>query len=222
MKEYDNRFKDAPWYEKAHKENILFIGAGGIGSNALHCLTKTIPASYIVIDMDSVEKYNIGTQFFQTDMIGMNKVDAVVRNSRTFGSNANITPLNEPYNSNMYLPIMITGLDNMKTRKQCFDTWKEQEDRELFIDGRLRANLYEIYVVKPGNEAAYEATLFKDSEADDGPCTFKQTAYFAMLIGARITQVVVNHLTNKQLGEDICVVPFKIKEISEPFYFEKV
>lgn len=110
---------------------------------------------------------------------------------------------------------MIAALDNMAARKQMFDYWKSRDDRELFIDGRLRANLYEVYAVTKGNEAKYEETLFMDSEVDDGPCTFKQTSYFAGLIGARITHILVNYLTNKYSGEEVSVVPFKVSEVGE-------
>ena len=108
----------------------------------------------------------------------------------------------------------------MKTRKQIFDVWRSKDNRELLLDGRLRANYYEVYAVVPGKEEEYEKTLFSDSEIAEGPCTFKQTAYFGMLIGARITQIIVNYLTNKYAEEPLCNVPFKVSEFGEPFSFE--
>jgi hypothetical protein len=90
----------------------------------------------------------------------------------------------------------------------------------LLIDGRLSANLYEVYVVTPGKEEEYEKTLFESSEASYAPCTFKQTAYVGALIGARITQVVVNYLSNKYSEVPFCTLPFKIEEFTEPFYID--
>jgi hypothetical protein len=217
---YNSRFKDAPWYDKSINETILVVGAGGIGSNAMHCLTKTIPATYIIVDDDKVEEYNIGTQFFRTDFLNKSKVSAVVDNAKVFGSLAKVIALESKYNPTMYSPIFLTGLDNMKTRKECFEEWRKHEDRELFIDGRLRSNLLEIYSVQKGQEALYEETLFDDSEIDDGACTFKQTAYMAMMIGAKMTNILVNYLINKYSEEPLSVVPFKIKEYSELFYRE--
>lgn len=216
---YNDRFKDAPWYEKCLSENILFIGTGGIGSNTMLPLAKTIPATYYIMDMDTVDEYNIGTQNFSKDQVGKRKVVALKETLEKF-SVAKINTLCQKYN-NEFLPIIVTGLDNMTTRKEVFEQWKTHENRELFIDGRLRASLYEIYVVTKGREEEYEKTLFEDSEIDDGPCTFKQTAYFAMLIGARITHVLVNYLTNKYSTEgDVCNLPFSIKEFGEPFYID--
>jgi len=216
--EYNDRFKDAPWYEKSSNEHIILVGTGGIGSNALFALTKTVPATYWIYDPDKVEAINIGTQNFKKNQIGKYKVSSILQNCQE-QSNCSIRQFNSKYN-NEYFPIMITGLDNMATRKQVFEKWSKQDNRELLIDGRLRANLYEVYVVTKGREEQYEATLFDDSEVDDGPCTFKQTAYFGMLIGARITHVLVNYLINKYANEEICNLPFKISEFGEPFLIE--
>jgi molybdopterin/thiamine biosynthesis adenylyltransferase len=216
MQQFDDRFKDAPWYLLSKDEKILLVGVGGIGSNTLYSMVKTIPAKYHILDNDLVEERNIGTQFFFPKDKGKSKVFAVKDSLMGLGV---IYPVKQPYIIEYY-PITVTGLDNMETRKKVFNVWKNRDNRELFIDGRLRANYYEIYVVTPGKEEEYEKTLFEDKDVDEGPCTFKQTAYFAVLIGARITQVVVNYLINKYSGEEICAIPFKISELSEPFYIE--
>jgi hypothetical protein len=199
MNNYNERFKDAPWYIKSQEEKILVIGTGGIGSNSLYCLTKTIPAQYYILDSDIVEEHNVGTQFFRPNQIGKYKVEACKDNCEYPGSKPIIT-MKKQY-SDEYLPIMISALDNMKSRKEVYNIWKSREDRQILIDGRLRSSLYEVYIVTPGREEEYEKTLFEDSEVDSGPCTFKQTAYFAMLIGARITHVLVNYLIIYRRGD---------------------
>ena len=214
----NSRSKDAPWYEKSKEETISMIGLGGIGSNTLYYMSKTIPCKYILFDDDVVEEYNIGTQFFTKEQIGDFKVSAVADLCKK-ASLANFMVFNIKHTTE-YTPIMITGLDNMAARKNAFEVWKSKEDRELFIDGRLRANLYEVYVVTKGREEAYAKTLFDDSEVDDGPCTFKQTAYFAGLIAGRISHVVVNYLSNKYSEDPIWELPFSIKEVGDLFYIE--
>ena len=214
----NDRFKDAPWYTESTKESILLVGLGGIGGNSLYCLSKTIPAQYFLVDDDIVNEYNVGCQFFTTSQIGKSKLEAIIETLKP-QSLAKFIPFKHKY-AYEYCPITITALDNMKTRKEVYENWKSHPDREILIDGRLRASLYEIYVVTPDREEEYEKTLFDDSEVDEGPCTFKQTSYFGMLIGARITQILVNYLTNKYTKEDICAVPFKIQETGEPFYIK--
>ena len=214
----NSRFKDAPWYSECTKEQILFVGQGGIGGNAMYCLAKTIPAIYYIMDEDIVEEYNVGTQYFTKSQVGKKKVHAI-KETLDNCSVATIRTLDQKY-KNEYKPIMLSGLDNMEARKQIYEEWKKHEDREILIESRLRANLYEVHVVMKGREEAYEATLFDDSETDDGPCTFKATAYFGMLVGARITHVLVNYLTNKYTGEDVCSIPTCIKEFGEAFYID--
>lgn len=214
----NSRFKDAPWYNECTKEKILFIGQGGIGGNAMYCLSKTIPCTYFIMDEDIVEEYNLGTQYFTKSQVGKKKVSAI-KETLDNCSTATIRTLDQRY-KNEYTPIMISGLDNMEARKQVYEEWKKHEDREIYIEARLRASLYEVYVVMKGREEEYEKTLFSDEEVDSGPCTFKQTAYFGMLVGARITHVLVNYLTNKYSGNDVCVIPFCIKEFGEPFYID--
>ncbi|NCC41697.1 MAG: hypothetical protein EOM21_20235 [Gammaproteobacteria bacterium] len=209
---YEDRFKDAPWYEGCKNEEILVGGAGGIGSNALYYLAKTIPAVYYLFDPDVVNSHNIGTQFFNPEDQGKSKVYAL-RNRLSF---ANIKVFSS-YIKNSSLPIEIAGFDNMEARKEMFGNWLKLENREIFIDGRLSANVYQVFVVIKGREEWYEKTLFDDNVVDDGPCTFKQTAYVGGLIGARITHVLVNYLSNKYMKEDVFNLPYFIEEATEPF-----
>jgi len=221
MLSINDRFKDAPWYKGCIDEDITVVGVGGIGSNALYYLTKTIPANYSILDPDIVEEYNIGSQFFNMKDIKKYKVSAIYEMISGYFTNRNKLHIyNSKFKREFYSPIMISALDNMKTRKEIYDVWKTDKNREILIDGRLRANMYEVFVVTKGKEEEYEKTLFDDSEVDGGPCTFKQTAYFGGLIGARITHVLVNYLTNKYSEEPVATLPFKITEVGEPFYIE--
>lgn len=215
-----HRVQGAPWFEKAKEEKILVVGAGGIGSSFLYPLVKTIPfKKVILVDHDTVEEHNIGTQWFSYKYIGETKVSACVQSLRHFlpESLVNFDLKGYRYDGQFAYPIMASGLDNMATRRVCFEAWKKQSNREILIDGRLSANIYQIFVVTPGREDEYEATLVEDSAVDDGPCTFKQSAYFATLIGARMTHVLVNYLTNKYNDDPYCSLPFKIEEMGDLF-----
>lgn len=215
--EIDARFKDAPWYAKASSHRILVGGAGGIGSNALYYLTKTIPAHYFVFDFDTVDIHNIGTQFFGKSQLGELKVNAIKKVLEDY-SNAKIIAFNQAFTKDTgNMDIMLSCFDNMKARKIFYECWKERNSG-ILIDGRLRATYYEIFVVTPERCEEYEKTLFEDIEVDEGPCTFKQAAFTAGLIGARMTHILVNYLTNLHSKEDICELPFHIEESTELFY----
>ena len=218
------RIKDAPWITE-DVLRISVLGLGGIGSNTLYNLAKSIPANYYIFDFDRVEEHNIATQFFRYEDLGEHKVGALSKYFYGLTALSKIFPfvarVEDYRNATQFInPITITGFDNMKARKLAFESWKTVSNRELFIDGRLRATSYEVYCVTPDREEDYEATLFDDADIPDDPCTFKQTTFFGMLIGARITNMVTNYLTNKHLGEEVCVVPFKFKELGELCHVE--
>jgi len=220
------RIKDAPWIPD-NTLRISILGLGGIGSNALYNLVKSVPADYFIFDFDVVEDHNIITQFFRRKDLTRAKVMALKDYFIELESISRIIPFQtkvQDYKdpADFINSITITGFDNMAARKFAFENWKQLENRELFIDGRLRATSYEVYSVIPGREERYEETLFDDADIPDDPCTFKQTTFFGMLIGARITNMVTNYLTNKYLEEEVCSLPFKFKELGELCYVETV
>lgn len=226
MEDKISRFKDAPWINRTSDfSTISLLGLGGIGSNTLFNLARTVPATYVMVDPDSVDIHNLTTQFFPKKMLGLPKVDAMksVLSEWTSASTfwAFQVKIVDDQSCAQYInPITITGFDNMEARKAAYQLWKKREDRELFIDGRLRATSYDVYSVIPGREEEYEKTLFEDSDIPDEPCTMKQTTFFGMLIGARITNILTNFLTNKFLKEDVCDVPFRFKELGELCHVE--
>ena len=219
----NDRFKDAPWMGMSKDVHIHLLGLGGIGSNALYYLYKTIPATYYIQDIDTVEAINVGTQFYSINDIGKDKVEASYDRLYTFNNTGykNIQCLTRKFvTGDTTLDYAISAVDNMDARKNIYNSWKKQSSREILIDGRLRAEYYEVFTVVKGREEEYEKTLFDDSEVDEGPCTFKQTSYFGGLIGARITHVLVNYLSNKFYGEELYSVPFMIKEVGNLMLFE--
>lgn len=214
---FNERFKDAPWMDKEKTETIVVGGVGGIGSTTLYFLTKSTLANFIIFDNDVVDEYNVGTQFFMPSYVNTPKVGAIKDILKTFGVNSSrIQTINSKIGDTT-LPITIAAFDNMAARKQLFNAWKSLPDREIFIDGRLSATIYQVYTVIPGREELYEKTLFDDNDVANAPCTFKQTTHFAGLIGARITQLITNYLSNKYAGENIMNIPYLVEEYGDPF-----
>lgn len=218
--EIRDRFKDAAWFNISKQKEILVVGAGGIGSNFLYNLTKSIPLKSVkVLDDDVVEEWNIGTQFFALTDLHKYKVDAAANSALYYTGESVIFPIVDRLKNTVY-PITVTAVDNMTARKQAFELWKKLPNKELFIDGRLRAMLFEIFAVTPGNEDRYEQTLFLDKEGDEDSCTLKQTTHYGMAIGSMMTQVLCNYFSNLAIGEDICVIPFHVLSLGEAFYFK--
>jgi len=212
-----DRFKDAPYFNGSKHETITLLGAGGIGSNTLLALSRSIQSNFQIFDMDTVAEHNIGTQLFTKDQIGEFKVNALVETMYNFGIKSILgytSKIDKNFSKNNFSPIVISGFDNMQARKDAFELWTAKEDRELFIDGRLSADYYQIITVVKGREEEYRKTLISDGEIETAPCTFKQTTYMGLMIGARIANLVINYLTNKYEEVEYCNLPFIVEEHS--------
>lgn len=220
MKPQTSRFEEAVWADDPDKITIVVGGAGGIGSNVIFQLAK-IGYSLTIFDHDVVETHNVRTQMYYDDQIGRNKVESLKETLR-YCSNAKTTAVTNRYDPVTYSPIMIACFDNMVARKQMFETWKSYDNRELFIDGRMFLEQFQVFAVQPGREKEYLDSLFTDEEADiQAPsCGLQQTSHFGAGIGFVITSLVTNYISNRKFGSTIAMVPFYTEFIGGSFIME--
>lgn len=216
MLQIDNkrvRFRDATWL----KEKLPLVtigGVGGIGSWLSFFLSR-IGFPIIVYDLDTVDETNMGGQLYDHESIGRSKVEAIIDVCNRFSYPISIETYLEFTEEDFVTPITVACFDNMKSRKLMFEKWKKLENKELFIDGRLLAESFQIYCVTPENMEKYEQTLFDDSEVEELVCSFKATSHCGAMISSNITGLITNYLTNKNLKAVIRNLPFNINmEIS--------
>lgn len=199
------RFLSAPWLNKAQESSVLLAGCGGIGSWVALLLSR-IGVNLTLIDDDLFEAHNISGQFIHTALVGRSKVEAVALNCEIFGGKRPSTLRTRITNdSSIQSKIVITGFDNMDARKSTFTHWynyiqklpPEEKTTALYIDGRLSATAYQIYVIRGDQEDLMkkysEEALFDNSEADATVCSFKQTSHLACLIAGKIASFFVNY-----------------------------
>lgn len=211
-----SRFRDAPFFEKASQTEVFIGGAGGIGSYLAPYLSRIVKTIYIS-DFDIIEKVNLAGQNFSLNQVGQSKVKAVFETSSSYGT-AKVRPIQETVDETSDVPekFVFSAFDNMTARKDLFSLWKRNENRELFVDGRLLADQYEVYFVQKGQEKAYEASLFDDAEVPAVACTFKQTSHFAAICAARMVHGFTNYLSQDMFYK----IPFHVSEEGNLFHFE--
>ena len=112
---------------------------------------------------------------------------------------------------------MFSAFDNMKARKLMFEKWCLQEDRELFLDGRMLAETGMIFAVLPGQEDKYREELFDDAEVEDAPCSLKATSHCGALLGVLLTNALNSYVGNKSMDADIRILPFRY-DFELPFF----
>lgn len=226
--ETHNRFKGLPWYE--FKKQITIGGAGGIGSWTSLILARQGHSLHIH-DFDTIEKHNLGGQLFGENNIGNTKIGGIVKilkefspeNNHIHGYNHKITEKS----SGVVAPITISCFDNMETRKILFEAWyKAYKDNNevlcVFIDGRLLAEEFQVYVVKNNEEdyEKYSKTIFDDNSIPDEDCTTKSTTHCSIMIASFISSLLNNTISNYHSGMDIRGTSFCTKVSLPMMFFE--
>lgn len=111
-------------------------------------------------------------------------------------------------------PATITGLDNMASRSLVYYKWLGEIKKTpwvrdtpvLLLDARLSAETWQVLCITSDNKKAqeeYESKwLFSDEEADEGVCSYKQTAFAAQMCASFVTNLYVNFCTNNIKEKD--------------------
>lgn len=207
---YHTRFSDAVWYDPDFIPPIYLGGAGGIGSWLAPLLAR---AGYalVIYDNDTIDETNMAGQLYMKDAIGQNKASTVVQMCQLLGGQKKNYALQRYAETSSTAKVTISAFDNMAARKLMFQNWKKQEDRLLFIDGRMLAESGQIYFVQKGDEEAYETQLFDDKEVQEQPCSMKATSHCGAHIASVMMTGLTNFISNQKLGADMRDVPFKLE-----------
>ena len=209
--ETTSRFSGAIWYKQIQQQVITLAGLGGIGSYCAFLLGRLKPERLIMYDGDYVEASNMSGQLYGKEDIGKSKVYATSSMLSNYTSSTNVIALNTPFNlDSQSTDIMICGFDNMEARKIFFNKWKQHvsqydfdssKSKCLFIDGRLAAEEFQVLSIQGNDERAIkeyeEKWLFRDAEAEETICSYKQTTFMANMIASVMINVFVNFIANQ-------------------------
>jgi molybdopterin/thiamine biosynthesis adenylyltransferase len=201
------RFSELMWYDPNH--DIIVGGVGGIGSWLAMLLGR---AGYTLhlFDDDTIDETNMAGQLYTIANIGSNKAAAIANSIYAYSQNSKVETYGRYTAESEACPITFSCFDNMAARKLLFENWAAQEDRSIFIDGRMLAESFQIYAVVKGKEEEYRATLFDDGEVQEQPCSAKATSHTAAIIGGMMTGILTNHMSNVKLDMNIREVPFMV------------
>jgi molybdopterin/thiamine biosynthesis adenylyltransferase len=212
------RFKDSGWYQRDNMPAVLVLGCGSIGSFLSLCLSRTECPLYLY-DMDTFDEVNFSGQLCKKGDGGKLKTTALIETLALLNDGVNYVQDSglEYNNSCPTNNIVFSCFDNMKARILAFNKWKEYENREIFIDGRINAESFQVFFVQKGNEEEYMKNLFDDSQVADLPCTYKSTTHCSMQIASMMMAGFANYLFNKRVGDTIREIPFKYELIMPIF-----
>lgn len=235
VEETTSRFSSAIWYDNIKSKVITLAGVGGIGSYVAFLLARMQPERLIIYDDDVVEAANMSGQLYGTHSVGRTKVSSIADMIADYAAYYEVITFPERFTmESEATDIMICGFDNMAARRLFFGKWQEHvtslpiEDRKkcLFIDGRLAAESLQVLCITGDDvfsQTKYEGDyLFRDDEADETICSYKQTTFMANMIGSLIVNLFVNFCANEcnpLIPRDL---PFFTEYTAETMYFKVI
>ncbi len=189
---------------------VTLIGAGGIGAITAITLAKMGVGELHVFDSDDVEEINIATQFHQHSDVGISKVSALAQTVEAFSGLTPVTYKMRVDSKNGLLlgsDIYISAVDSIASRKEI---WKQisqtdvinQDFAPWYLDARMGAEYFQMYVVNLGNTDWYQEVLSRqcDSDIPDEPCTSKATIYTGCIAAGCVGAVVRRIITGSQFN----------------------
>jgi hypothetical protein len=196
----------------------MVLGQGGIGS-WISILLSRIGCNLYLFDYDHFEEHNMTGQLVRSKDLNKLKTKAISEIIREFSPDC-LVETEGIYNEESPVnDIMICGFDNMKARSLAFFKWlnyvktlpEEKRKKCFFQDGRLNAELLQIYNIPGDDEALIQEYsinyLFSDEDVEEQDCTFKQTSHCAAMIAAHMTAFLTNWIVNTQNESTIRSVP---------------
>lgn len=207
---YLERCMGATWFPYTSEEEVLIVGAGGLGSFAALAISR-LGCDIIIYDQDDYTSVNLTGQLAKLEDIGINKAVAIRQTLHGFTPDCKINAIAEMYTEDsMTCPITITCPDNNATRKLVFEKWMHENWENkyaIFIDARAGMDLIEIFCVTKDKAEDYRKTLLDDSQYEEGMCTTKQTTYTTQIAGGMIANYFKNYIMQVE-ESTIFNVPF--------------
>ena len=201
------RFSDASWYRP--NIDVMVGGAGGIGS-WLSLFLGRQECNIYLYDDDIIDETNLGGQLYASSHIGKKKADATAEIVKNF-TDKEVEAMGRYTPTSMSCPAVFACFDNMASRKIMFETWCKSPKKQIFIDGRMLAENFQIIAVTSENIDKYrEEELFDDSEVEEERCSMKATSHCGAMIAGYMVSVFNNYVANFLEKGNFREVPFKM------------
>lgn len=189
---------------KEIKEEVGLIGVGGVGSPTALVLAKMGIPNLTYWDFDKIEPHNLPNQLFRKKDINSFKAEALYSILQDFGI-SNYKFVAKKWDKTT-LPIMISAVDDMETRKRIWKHLKKNAQCNFYIESRMGGELMKIYALNPFDPthiAFYEKTLYSSEESTEIPCTARAIFYNCFIIAGLIGCLVKKHVKGEETPKEI-------------------
>ncbi len=202
LENLNSRYSAAPWLKEC---DVVLVGLGAVGQGVgLSLLANEY--NVVAYDFDKVSVENVIPQGYNINQIGKGKCEAFLENARNFVGRQPLA-YDKAYDG-MAGEVMISAVDNMKTRKEIFEAFLDS-DAQLFIDARMIPCQFQVFCITKDEAKIeyYKNSLFSDDEVPSENCSFKSSRHTNQMIHGYITGLVCNYVTNRDKKIDIYDLP---------------
>jgi len=200
--------------EKLIGLSVVAIGAGQIGSWTALALAKMGFRKITIIDPDIVETVNVPNQVYSPKDVTDRKVNALRRIVKQLAPWCELKVIPEKFIDQKLEGIVISGVDTMKARKDIWNAVKWNVNVPLYIDGRIGAEIIQIFTVRPyylSDIEFYEKYLFSDEEASRLPCGRRGIVYVGMMASSIIASQVKKWIKKESYSRLVTIDIAKIR-----------
>lgn len=197
-------YQNAGYNPEAYKIKVCIIGCGNEGSNLAVILAR-MGCDLVLIDGDTIEPHNIGSQFYFNDCNGGNKANELLGICELINDEVELVRIEEfitPDNIDLVpeCDYYMLSTDTMKSRSELFKLLKEREFK-LILDTRSGKEKFDLFAIH-NNEAdkeMYETTLYTDEEASNETCgiqnmhfwnTYKASVLAGLIMGRHMGKTI--------------------------------
>ena len=173
------RYRDLLPTDRLGTTACTIVGVGAIGRQVSLQLAAMGIGRVQLIDPETVEEVNLGTQGYLQDDVGRPKVQATADLMQQLYHRLPVDEVHGRFARSLdIMPVVFSCVDSIQTRRHVWSALRERI--ELLVDGRMAAEVLRVITVHDGvGSDRYPETLFAESEALQEPCTARSTIYCA-------------------------------------------
>lgn len=183
-------------------QKLHIFGCGAIGSFAAVLLHKMGVDEFTLYDFDQVESANIGVSVYDNIDLGEQKIKALKR--KLIGAEVNTISgkVTKETKLNLKNEIAILAFDSMESRIEVAQAICKTKAKAM-IDGRMGAQIFQMYVLKKPKLSDYMCTWYSDDSGDNESCTAKATPWCGALAGSFISNAVSKIVSGHPLTNNL-------------------
>jgi hypothetical protein len=198
--------RHAGWFGPEDAKTLNIVGVGATGSHIGLYAAKMGFHNFRVWDADIVESHNLPNQIYDTEHIGMRKVDAFKAVLQRFNPEVKVETHDYFFDSShkdlLNGPMVLT-VDTMSARKESLSTFKLNYKVNNVFETRLGFDFGELNIIDNMNvnEAdSWFSCLRSDSELEEGPCNLRICTTLVSMVSSYTVHCICAMLSSRRKG----------------------